>query len=179
MDMNKYSLIKKLSILSILIIFSASSISFAKENKGFHNDHYSRSVVISAPASDVWDIVKDPAGLPKWIPGIKETTITSNIKQGIGTVREIVLGDGLLIEEHFVGWKDGKSVSYIMVKGFPLRGYHATMSLNSLSEYATLFTWSVYYTTKEMGTEEFTEFSSNLRSFFEETLQNLKKMLEN
>lgn len=168
-----------LAFLTLLIFFFINSSSFAEESKKFFNDQYSRSVIISAPASDVWDIIKDPAGLPKWIPGIKETSITSNVKKGIGTVREIILDDGLLIEEHFVGWNDGKSVSYIMVKGFPLRGYYATMSMNSLSEFSTLFTWSVYYTTESMESEEYTQFSGNLRSFFEKTLQSLKKMLEN
>lgn len=152
---------------------------FAAETKSTHNDSYSRSVIISAPSEKVWEILGNPVGLPDWIPGIKQTVYTSDIKKGVGTVREITLDDGLLIEEHFVAWKEKEYVSYIMVRGFPLRGYFATMAMQPLDEGAVLFTWSVYYTTQEMTDTEFKEFSTNLRAFFEGTLTNLKKILEN
>jgi len=150
----------------------------ATETKSTHNDSYSRSIIISAPSEKVWEIVGNPVSLPDWIPGIKRTVYTSDIKKGVGTVREITLDDGLLIEEHFVAWKEKEYVSYIMVRGFPLRGYFATMAMQALDEEAVLFTWSVYYTTQEMTDTEFKGFSTNLRAFFEGTLKNLKKILE-
>jgi uncharacterized protein YndB with AHSA1/START domain len=151
----------------------------ASETKKTFNDSYSRSIIISAPAERVWEILGNPVGLPDWIPGIKQTVYTSDVKKGVGTVREITLDDGLLIEEHFVAWKEGEYVSYIMVRGFPLRGYFATMAMQPLDEGVVLFTWSVYYTTQEMTDSGFQEFSTNLRAFFEGTLENLKKILEN
>jgi uncharacterized protein YndB with AHSA1/START domain len=153
-------------------------IALATETKSTYNDSYSRSIIISAPPEKVWEILGNPVGLADWIPGIKQTVYTSNIKKGVGTVREITLDDGLLIEEHFVAWKEREYVSYIMVRGFPLRGYFATMAMQPLDEAAVLFTWSVYYTTQEMTDTEFKEFSTNLRAFFEGTLKNLKKILE-
>ena len=162
--------------LVFLCIFVAGPAMAA--DKSVHNDQYSRSIIISAPEAAVWEVLSDPAGLPDWVPGIKETVIVSDAKQGIGTVREITLDDGLLIEEHFVAWKENRSVSYIMVKGFPLRGYFATMAMEPLADGATLFTWSTYYTTQEMTDEEFKAFSDNLRGFFEGTLKNLKQILE-
>ena len=77
-----------------------------------------------------------------------------------------------------MAWKEREYVSYIMVRGFPLRGYFATMAMQPLDEAAVIFTWSVYYTTQEMTDTEFKEFSTNLRGFFEGTLRNLKKILE-
>lgn len=150
----------------------------ATETKSTHNDSYSRSIIISATPEAVWEVLGNPVGLPDWIPGIKKTVYLSDIKKGVGTVREITLDDGLLIEEHFVAWKDREYVSYIMVRGFPLRGYFATMAMHPLDEGAVLFTWSTYYTTQEMTDTEFQEFSTNLRAFFEGTLKNLKKILE-
>jgi len=150
----------------------------ATETKSTHNDSYSRSIIISATPEAVWEILGNPVGLPDWIPGIKQTVCTSDIKKGVGTVREITLDDGLLIEEHFVAWKEREYVSYIMVRGFPLRGYFATMAMQPLDEGAVLFTWSVYYTTQKMTDTEFKSFSANLRAFFEGTLENLKKILE-
>ena len=150
----------------------------ATETKSVHNDSYSRSIIISATPEAVWEILGNPVGLPEWIPGIKQTVCTSDIKKGVGTVREITLDDGLLIEEHFVAWKEREYVSYIMVRGFPLRGYFATMAMQPLDGGAVLFTWSVYYTTQEMTDTEFKGFSANLRAFFEGTLENLKKILE-
>jgi uncharacterized protein YndB with AHSA1/START domain len=150
----------------------------ATEAKSTHNDSYSRSIIISASPEKVWEIVGNPVSLPDWIPGIKQTVYASDIKKGIGTVREITLDDGLLIEEHFVAWKEKEYVSYIMVRGFPLRGYFATMAMQPLDEGAVLFTWSTYYTTQEMTDTEFKGFSTNLRAFFEGTLKNLKKILE-
>ena len=164
-----------LLLSSLLGIQSAS----ATETKSTHNDSYSRSIIISASSEKVWEILGNPVGLPAWIPGIKQTVYLSDIKKGVGTVREITLDSGLLIEEHFVAWKEKEYVSYIMVRGFPLRGYFATMAMHPLDEGAVLFTWSVYYTTQEMTDAEFKEFGTNLRAFFEGTLKNLKKILEN
>ena len=173
----------KAILLTVAVFFLISGMvytqnAFAEKAKSYHNDSYSRSIIISASPDKVWEILGDPVGLPKWIPGIKETVYASDIKQGVGTVREITLDDGLLIEEHFVAWKEREYVSYIMVRGFPLRGYFATMAMQPLDEGAVLFTWSVYYTTQEMTDEEFKEFSTNLRAFFEGTLKNLKSILE-
>jgi len=164
-------------IVLLCVLIGVQNVS-ATETKSTHNDSYSRSIIISAPPEKVWEILGDPVGLPDWIPGIKQTVCTSDIKKGIGTVREITLDDGLLIEEHFVAWKEREYVSYIMVRGFPLRGYYATMAMQPLDEGAVLFTWSVYYTTQEMTDAEFKDFGTNLRGFFEGTLANLKKILE-
>lgn len=173
-------MVRKASLVlaAVLMVMFIVAPGVGAQEKKFHNDAYSRSVIISAPEQAVWDVLKDPAGLPAWVPGIKETVIVSETKEGVGTVREITLDDGLLIEEHFVAWKERSSVSYIMVKGFPLRGYFATMAMQPLSDGAVLFTWSVYYTTQEMTDEEFKGFGDNLRAFFEGTLQNLKTILE-
>jgi len=83
-----------------------------------------------------------------------------------------------IIEEHFVDWKENEYVSYIMIRGFPLRGYFAKMAMEPLAEGAVLFTWSMYYTTQEMTDEEFEVFTSGLRVFFENSLANLKSILE-
>ena len=169
-----------IQLLCIVLLsgFMGWQNALATETKSTYNDSYSRSIIISAPPEKVWEILGNPVGLPDWIPGIKQTVYTSDIKKGVGTVREITLDDGLLIEEHFVAWKEREYVSYIMVRGFPLRGYFATMAMQPLDEAAVLFTWSVYYTTQEMTDTEFKEFSTNLRAFFEGTLRNLKKILE-
>jgi|LGVE01.1.fsa_nt_gb uncharacterized protein YndB with AHSA1/START domain len=173
------------SILFTLAIFFVMSgmfcmpqKAFAEEAKSYHNDSYSRSIIISASPDKVWEILGNPVGLPEWVPGIKKTVCVSEIKKGVGTVREITLEDGLLIEEHFVAWNDREYVSYIMVRGFPLRGYFATMAMQPLDEGAVMFTWSAYYTTQEMTDVEFKKFSSGMRTFFEGSLKNLKSILE-
>ncbi len=175
--MNFTRLIQLLCIVLLSGLMSFQNV-LATETKSIFNDSYSRSIIISAPSEKVWEILGNPVGLPEWIPGIKQTVYASDIKKGVGAVREITLDDGLLIEEHFVAWKEREYVSYIMVRGFPLRGYFATMAMHPLDEAAVLFTWSVYYTTREMTEPEFKEFSTNLRTFFEGSLKNLEKILE-
>jgi uncharacterized protein YndB with AHSA1/START domain len=167
-----------LAIFALVVCMLFSQIGLAASEKSYHDDFYSRSVIISASPNKVWEILSNPVGLPDWIPGIAKTTYLSKIQTGIGVVREITLDDGTIIEEHFVDWKENKYVSYIMIRGFPLRGYFAKMAMEPLAEGAVLFTWSTYYTTQEMTDEEFEAFSSGLRVFFENSLANLKSILE-
>jgi carbon monoxide dehydrogenase subunit G len=167
-----------LATFTLVVCVLFSQIGLAIGEKSYHNDSFSRSVIISAPPNKVWEILGNPVSLPEWIPGIVKTTYLSKIHTGIGVVREITLDDGTIIEEHFVDWKENEYVSYIMVRGFPLRGYFAKMAMEPLGEGAVLFTWSTYYTTQKMTDEEFEAFASNLRTFFEKSLVKLKLILE-
>ena len=53
------------------------------------------SAVIPAAADDVWALIRDFNGLPGWHPGISESSLDSGTPAEVGSVRRLVLGDGL------------------------------------------------------------------------------------
>jgi hypothetical protein len=55
---------------------------------------------IAAPADAVWDVVKDPASIPNWFPGITSCEVEGNIRtihlaNGIAMPEEIIVSDSI------------------------------------------------------------------------------------
>jgi hypothetical protein len=56
---------------------------------------------IAAPADTVWNVVKDPASIPQWFPGIVGCEVDGNIRtihlaNGISMPEEIIASDSIL-----------------------------------------------------------------------------------
>lgn len=54
-----------------------------------------RHVHIRRPATDVWDLIGDPARIPEWFPGITSATVDGN-------TRVVTTGAGIPIPEEIV-----------------------------------------------------------------------------
>lgn len=55
---------------------------------------------IAASADDVWNVVKDPASIPNWFPGITSCDVEGNIRtihlaNGISMPEEIIVSDSI------------------------------------------------------------------------------------
>jgi len=116
--------------------------------------------------------------LPTWVVDVKKTVYLSKKKRDVGAIRLITFADGNKIEEHVVAWKNKEYFTYIATDGLPLRAYVATISIKVKSKKNVQITWQSYLNSKKMSEKQFLEFLAFMGSFYEESLENLKALLE-
>ena len=146
--------------------------------KTFHTGTVKKTITINASKDRVWRKISNIAGLPTWVIDVKKTTYLSTKKRGVGAIRKITFDDGNTIEEHIVDWKNGQYFAYIATEGLPLRAYVATISIKPKRKKSTELTWQSYLNSKKMSEKQFTEFLAFMGTFYETSLENLKKGLE-
>lgn len=146
--------------------------------KSSHSGTVKKSIIINATRERIWRKIGNIAGLPAWVSGVKETTYLSKRKSGVGTVRKITFDDKNVVEEHVVAWEPGKYFTYIATEGLPLRAYVATISLKPKGPKSVQITWQSYLNSKQMSEKEFLEFLALMGSFYEASLESLKRILE-
>ena len=179
----------------------------ASTKKLFHTGTVKKTITINAPKDKVWRKISNIAGLPEWVVDVKKTDYLSRKKKGIGTIRnitfedgntidvkktvhlskktrgvgairKITFNDGNTIEEHVVAWKTGEYFTYIATEGLPLRAYVATISINPKTKNKTQMTWQSYINSEKMSEVQFMEFLAFMGSFYQASLENLKRLLE-
>ena len=146
--------------------------------KSFHTDSVKRTITIKASKEKVWRKISDIAGLSSWVIDVKKTTYLSKKRRNVGAIRKITFTDGNTIEEHVVAWKEDECFTYIATEGLPLRAYVATISIKSKNKKITQLTWQSYFNSKKMSTKEFMRFVTFMGTFYETSLENLKRTLE-
>ena len=145
--------------------------------KSFHTDSVKKTITINASKESVWKKISNIAGL-SWVIDVKKTTYLSKKRRGIGAIRNITFEDNNTIEEHIVAWKEGEHFSYIATDGLPLRAYVATISIKSINKSTTRVEWESYFNSKKMTAKQFINFVTFIGTFYDESLENLKKSLE-
>ena len=148
------------------------------KNKRYHSGFVKKSIIVKSPSSKVWKKISCITALSDWVMDVKTTIFLSKIKRGVGAIRKIIFNDGNIVEEHVVGWQNGKNFSYMAVSGLPLRVYHATISLKPLGKKSVQITWQSYLNSKKMTKKEFNTFLSFMETFYHDSLKNLKSNLE-
>ncbi|MCS6854141.1 MAG: SRPBCC family protein [Elioraea sp.] len=95
------------------------------------------SSVIDAPASKVWDRIRDFNGLPRWHPRIRDSRIENGEPSDrVGCVRDFHLQNGDRIRERLLGLSDyDMFVTYsILESPMPLTDYVATLRLTPVTD---------------------------------------------
>ncbi|HMQ57012.1 MAG TPA: SRPBCC family protein [Rhizobiaceae bacterium] len=95
------------------------------------------SSVINAPATRVWERVRDFNGLPRWHPLIRESRIENGEPSDkVGCVRDFRLQNGDRIREKLLGLSDyDLFCTYsILESPMPLTGYVATLRLTPVTD---------------------------------------------
>ena len=146
--------------------------------RSFHTGTVKKTIAIKASKDKVWKKISNIVGLPTWVVDVKKTIYLSKKKRDVGAVRLIRFDDGNEIEEHVVAWKNGEYFTYIATEGLPLRAYVATLSIKSKSKKLVELTWKSYLNSKKMSEKQFLDFLAFMGSFYEASLENLKKLLE-
>ena len=107
------------------------------------------SSVINAPASKVWERIRDFNGLPKWHPRIRESRIEDALPADkVGCIRNFNLQNGDNIREQLLGLSDyDLFYSYSMLEGpMPLSDYIATLRITPVTEGdRTFIEWSAEF----------------------------------
>lgn len=147
--------------------------------KSFHTGSVKKTISIKVPKEKVWHKISNIVGLSSWVIDIKKTTYLSKKRRNVGAIRKITFTDGNTIEEHIVAWKEREYFTYIATEGLPLRAYVATISIRTKNKKTTQLTWQSYFNSKKMSNKQFQEFVSFMGSFYETSLNNLKRSLEN
>ena len=146
--------------------------------KSFHTDSVKKTITIKASKEKVWRKISNIVGLSSWVINVKKTTYLSKKRRNVGAVRKITFTDGNTIEEHVVAWKENEYFTYVATEGLPLRAYVATISIKSKNRKTTQLTWQSYFNSKKMSVKQFMKLVIFMGTFYETSLENLKKSLE-
>ena len=149
-----------------------------KAKKSFHSGTVKKTITVKASKDKVWRKISNIVGLSSWLVDVTKTEYLSIKKKGVGAIRLITFADGNEIEEHIVTWKKGEYFTYVATEGLPLRAYVATISIKSKTKTSTELTWQSYLNSQKMSEKQFLEFLVFMGSFYEASLENLKKLLE-
>lgn len=119
------------------------------------------SSVVDAPASKVWDRVRDFNGLPRWHPRIRESRIENGEPADrVGCVRNFTLQNGDRIRERLLGLSDyDLFCTYsILESPMPLTGYVATLRLTPVTDGDRTFAeWTAEFDCAEAVAEELSD----------------------
>jgi hypothetical protein len=107
------------------------------------------SVVVPAPASAVWAVVRDFNALPKWTPFVAESRIEQNAASDkIGCIRNFSLKNGGRIRERLLALSDYEMsfVYSILESPMGVENYVATLRLIPVTETDHTFVeWSAEF----------------------------------
>ena len=107
------------------------------------------SAVIPAPASAVWEVIRDFNALPKWTPFVAESRIEQNTASDkVGCVRNFRLKNGGRIRERLLALSDYEmSCTYsILESPMGVENYIATLRLIPVTESDHAFAeWSAEF----------------------------------
>ncbi len=107
------------------------------------------SSVINAPASRVWERVRDFNGMPKWHPRIRDSRIEdAKPSDQIGCIRNFHLQNGDALREQLLGLSDYDlfQTYAILESPMPLTDYLATLRLTPITDGDRTFAeWSAEF----------------------------------
>ena len=146
--------------------------------KSFHTGSVKKTITIKASKEKVWRKISNIVGLSSWVIDVKKTTYLSKKRRDVGAIRMITFTDGNTIEEHIVAWKEKEYFTYVATYGLPLRVYVATIAIKSKNKKAIQLTWQSYFNSKKMSMKQFLKFVTFMGTFYEASLENLKRSLE-
>ncbi len=138
------------------------------------------SDIINAPASDVWDIVRDFNGLANWHPAISDSLIEDDLPADqIGCIRSFHLTDGGHIREQLLTLSDYDYTQRYSILESPmaLENYIAVVRLQPVTaRNSTYIEWSAQFTCARSVEAELVDTISN--GVFQTAFDAIKEGLE-
>lgn len=108
--------------------------------------------VISAPADQVWQTVRDFNGLGKYVAAISQSTQEG---AGIGAVRTLTLADGNQVVEKLESLdEEAQTLTYAMISPSPFLGYLSAMQVRPAGNGQSEFTWSSTFVPQGLAAAE-------------------------
>ena len=102
---------------------------------------FSKSVRINATPDQVWAVLADQEGMPKWFKGMGKVTVDKK-PVGVGTGRKIYAGGRVILDEVISHWEPGRLFGY-QVRPNPLvKGHQGLISISPAGSGAVDVTYS-------------------------------------
>lgn len=146
--------------------------------------HVKRQVTIAAPATKVWDAIKDFNGLASWHPAVASDEIVGGTNNTPGAVRLLTLKGGGTIKEKLLAFDDtGHRFRYSIVEGvLPVSHYSSSVVVSAVGNDKTLVTWSGRFKRKDEGdapadTDNDKAATDAIAGVYRSGLDNLKKIV--
>lgn len=100
-----------------------------------------RKIILKAPADQVWDVVGDFNGLPRFVPAAVESVVDG---EGVGALRTVTLPDGSKLVERLESVDPAaRTYSYSIVSGpLPVAKYFATVRVTPMDLESCEVTWT-------------------------------------
>ena len=162
-----------------LVLASFAALSFTAHADGKLNSYF--TINIDAPASNVWDIVKDFEGLDTWHPMFSDDVIKSGANNQVGAVRTLTVQDGPSFDEQLMVWDDQeRHYTYRVIdpNPLPLKNYTSTMKVMQLAPGVTNVTWTSSYENNSGGEMPDADLIAFLNGAYQGGLEALKFEME-
>jgi mxaD protein len=147
--------------------------------------HTSKTIVINASASKVWDLSKDFGGLNNWHPALASDAIVEGTDNTVGAVRLLTLKGGGTIKEKLLAYNAaGRTFKYAILEGvIPVSDYTSTFVVTSAGKGKSSVTWSGRFKRKNVGdnpadNENDKAAVDAINGVYQSGLDNLKKLAE-
>jgi mxaD protein len=145
-----------------------------------------QTIIIDAPTDQVWEVVSDFNGLPKWFPFIKESRLVLGENRRLGAIRELTRGNGTKVEEKLIGYDPyNMSATYTYMGGKPLTSdYFSTMTVTDAGDGKSMVEWKArfkrlqYWTDTAPEGQEDETLVNLLNKVYTIGLESLKKYVE-
>ena len=158
-----------------LALASLAVLSFSAHADGKLNSYF--SINIDAPASRVWDIVKDYDGLDVWHPVFSGADIISGSNNEPGAIRTLTIQDGPSFDEELLEWDSyNRSFTYRVIDPAPLpiKNYQSTMTVMQIAPGVSNVTWSSSYQNASNGEMPDDELIAFLNGVYQAGLEQVK-----
>jgi len=135
-----------------------------------------RTVRIDASLEQVWSVLGDHRGMPKWFP-LDTVTLEgegSPAPNGIGAQR-VMRGPKMNVREQVIGWDAPFSLRYRLMEGAPIVCHQGNVDLRPIPG-GTELTWKIRYRPKIPGTAGIVRRA--MEKLLDEALPRLKRVAE-
>lgn len=136
------------------------------------------STVVEAPASEVWDLLRDFGGLARWYPGVEPDDlriVDDRPGDAVGATRVLEMAEDVTVREQLIEHSDDRrSYTYtILDYPLPIRDYHATIRVHEVTDTDDAFVeWSARF---EIEPDLREDAVKNMRSVYRGGLNALKE----
>jgi uncharacterized protein YndB with AHSA1/START domain len=167
----------------LALLLAASAPAFAAEAKEMSIEH---SIVINAPPEEVWDVISDFNGLPRWLPVIVDSKIVLGKNRQEGAIRELTRANGTKVQEKLIAYEPwNMSLGYTYIGGqVGATDYFPTMTVTDAGGGKSKVVWKArfkrvaYWTDEPPAGQDDDTPLNGLNKVYPLGLENLKKVIE-
>ena len=95
--------------------------------------HTANAIKVNLPASKVWQVLENYAGIEKFASTITSSPIINDIESGLGAKRRCTFQDGSSLVEEIIDYKEGQGYTMVLSDySLPLKSMQATIGVKAI-----------------------------------------------